>query len=166
MIVRPTSAEDAEDVSAILRASYGRLLREAYSASVLERLLPVLARANPTLLASGAYFIALDADGRGAGCGGWSFERPETAHRSEGLGHIRHFATDPDLTGRGVGRALFDACSDQARAAGVREFEAYATLNAEGFYAALGFVRVGRIDVQIADAAFPSLRMRRRMDAP
>jgi predicted N-acetyltransferase YhbS len=64
--------------------------------------------------------------------------------------------------GRGVGRALYECCARDARAAGARDFEAQASLNGEPFYAALGFVRIGPIDVPMGrDLVFPSILMRR-----
>jgi hypothetical protein len=56
------------------------------------------------------------------------------------LGHIRQFATHPNWTRRGIGRALFERCVADARAAGVCTFECYSSIGAERFYRALGSV--------------------------
>ncbi|MDZ7829723.1 MAG: GNAT family N-acetyltransferase [Halofilum sp. (in: g-proteobacteria)] len=76
------------------------------------------------------------------------------------LGHVRHFATHPDWTGRGIGRAIHERSRDQALAAGILRFACYASLNAVPFYAALGFRPVRRVEVPIAhNIAFPAMLM-------
>ena len=76
------------------------------------------------------------------------------------LGHIRHFATHPNWTRRGIGRALFDRCVADARAAGVCTFECYSSIGAEGFYRALGFSTVEPMKLALAEnLAIPGVRM-------
>jgi predicted N-acetyltransferase YhbS len=163
-IVRTSTTQDADRVSAVLAASYAILLRGAYDDDVLAATLPFMTRANPALLSSGAYYVA-ESEGRIVGSGGWSFNRPGSDETEAGLAHIRHFAVHPDWARRGVGRALYDACEVQARATGARRFECYATLSGERFYAALGFRTVGRIDVRMGEDIFlPSLLMERDID--
>jgi N-acetylglutamate synthase-like GNAT family acetyltransferase len=147
--VRVARPEDAEAVTRLLEASYPELLPSAYDAQFLERALKLITRANPKLLSSGTYYVAENADGLLVGCGGWTRERPGTAEVEPHLGHIRHFGTHPAWIRRGVGRAIYSRCRDTARVAGVRTFEAYAGLNAETFYHALGFERVREIDVEL-----------------
>lgn len=121
-----------------------------------------MTKANPSLLASGTYFIAETKTHATVGCGGWTHQKPGSGETATGMGHIRHFATDADWTGRGIGRTIYDCCERQARAAGMKSFECYASLNAEGFYAALGFTVVDRIELPMGDGLFlPSLHMRR-----
>lgn len=164
--IRPTRPDDKAVVEAILNASYPTLMAGAYDAGLLARALPRITRANPALLASGTYFVA-ECRGEPVGCGGWSCERPGTGMVEIDLGHVRHFATLPDFLGRGVGRALYGRCASQAWSAGVRRLECYSSLNGEPFYAALGFARLGPIDVAMGpDVIFPSILMTRRIDPP
>ena len=161
--IRQATPQDEAAVSALLHASYPALMAPAYDAALLRAALPAIARANPALLASGTYFVAEAGAGRPVGCGGWTTERPGGGVEP-GLGHVRHFATHADWAGRGVGRALSAACETQARTRGVGAFECYASLNAEGFYAALGFETLGPMQVHLGpDLAFPALRMRRAL---
>jgi GNAT superfamily N-acetyltransferase len=164
MHVRPATASDAPTVAAILAASYPALMRSAYPAEFLARALPRITRPNSTLLASGLYYLA-EAEGGGAlGCGGWSASPPGSDARAPGIAHIRHFATHPAWTGRGAGRAIYRRCEADAHAAGFTRFICYASLNGEGFYAALGFRRLRRIDVPMGpDLAFPSILMSREI---
>jgi N-acetylglutamate synthase-like GNAT family acetyltransferase len=160
--IRTATPDDADAVTGVLTASYPVLMDEAYDMATLAVALPYMVRANPTLLASGCYYMAETADGMAVGCGGWSHERPGSGEREPGLAHVRHFATHPDWAGRGVGRALFGTCVRAASAQGVHRFEVYASLNAEGFYRALGFETIESLDIPMGDGTvFPSLRMAR-----
>lgn len=164
MLVRTATPDDMATVSAILAASYPSLMRGAYPDDLLARALPRITSANPALLASGTYYLAEAEDGSAAGCGGWSHRPPEEDRREQGVAHIRHFATHQDWAGKGVGRAIFHRCEAEARAAGFTRFTCYSSLNGEGFYAALGFLRVREISVPMGpDLRFPSILMVREI---
>ena len=158
--VRPARPDDAERVGRILEASYPALMADAYAPDVLARALPLITRPHPRLLRSGSYYLC-EAEGEAVGCGGWSFEVPGGGPTEPGVAHIRHFATDARWAGRGVGRALYRRCEAEARAAGARQFDCFASLNGEGFYTALGFDRIGAMEAPMGDFAFPSILMRR-----
>lgn len=147
--LRVATPQDAEAVSELLRASYPRLMRYAYDEEVLAPALELMTKANPSLLGSGTYYLAELATGLLVGCGGWTPEWPGTKSVEPGLGHVRHFAVHPDWTRRGIGRAILTFCDRAARAAGVRTFECYSSLNAETFYRALGFVRIREMDIEL-----------------
>lgn len=137
--VRPATSADEDVVSAILEASYTNLWQGHYAEADLEALLPMVTRAQPQLLASGRYFLALSED-QYAGCGGWSLAVPGPSGKIiPGCGHIRHFAVHPDYLRKGVGRALYDACLSQARDEGLARLEAWSSLQAVPFYERLGF---------------------------
>ncbi len=160
--VRAATPADAAGVAAVLEASYPRLMAAAYAPELLARALPLMVRPNPALLASGTYYVAEMDYGAVVGCGGWTRERPGCREVEPGLAHIRHFATRAESAGRGVGRAIYRRCEAQALAAGITVFECYASLNAERFYAALGFAAVGRFDVPLGGSLLlPSVVMRR-----
>jgi GNAT superfamily N-acetyltransferase len=121
IVVRVAGLDDAEVVGSVLLNSYPSLMAPGYAADVLARALPFLVRANPALLRSGPYYLAALSDGTVTDCGGWTLDRPGavSAPIDLTLGHIRHFATHPDWTRRGIGRALIDRCIADARAVGV-----------------------------------------------
>ncbi len=159
--VRIARPEDAAAVERVLKASYPVLMAPAYDAGLLALALPLMTTPQPRLLGSGTFYVC-EADGRAVGCGGWSFEKPGTSDAEPGIAHIRHFATDRDWTGRGIGRLVYSRCERQARAAGVRVFECYSSLNGEDFYAALGFVRIGPIEIPMGRRIkLPSIHMSR-----
>ncbi|AWB25603.1 GNAT family N-acetyltransferase [Methylobacterium currus] len=161
--IRPARPDDGDAVTAVLSASYPVLRAASYEADTLARALPLMVRANPTLLASGSFHLAKRLDSV-VGVGGWTPERPGTGEIEPGLGHIRHFAVHPAWTGCGVGRSLFSACRAHAQECGVPAFECYASLNAEPFYRALGFRAFGRREIPMGGtAAFPAVLMRCRL---
>lgn len=160
--VRVAKPEDHEAVGVLLEASYPVLMRDSYDPAALAAALPAMTKANPVLLSSGLYYLAETGDGLAVGCGGWSFERPGKGDVASGLAHLRHFATHPDWTGRGVGRTIYALCETAARAESVNRFECFSSLNADGFYAALGFRLIERIELPFGpDCSLPSLWMGR-----
>jgi predicted N-acetyltransferase YhbS len=160
--IRVAGPEDAPAVRSVLEDSYPALMAGAYPADLLARALTLIVRPHPRLLAGGTYFLA-EADGQAVGCGGWSFWMPGCAEQT-GLAHIRHFAVRSGSAGQGIGRALYERCALDAGAAGASRFEVQSSLNGEAFYAALGFGRVGPIDVPMGPGLdFPSILMRREI---
>jgi GNAT superfamily N-acetyltransferase len=160
--IRTATLADADPVSRVLLASYQPLLNGHYDDALLARALPLVTRANPRLLSSKQYYVAESEEGRCIGCGGWTRERPSTGDAIDGVGHIRHFATAAEWSGLGVGKALLSHSIRSAEKQGVFVLECLATRNAEGFYMAAGFRRIGPIDVSLGDGvALPSLLMRR-----
>ncbi|WP_299698932.1 GNAT family N-acetyltransferase [uncultured Tateyamaria sp.] len=156
MIIRPTTKADMAVVDALLARTYPKLLKANYPPSVLVTALPIISRARPELLVCGTYYV-VEEDGAVLGAGGWTRDK-----RDRRLGHIRHVVTDDRALRRGVGRRLMSHCFDVARAAGVKRMECWATRTAVPFYAAVGFVEAGPIDVQLQSGiVFPSVRMLR-----
>ncbi len=158
-LVRIATPDDSDAIGAVLTASYPALMSGSYTDAVMAATLPLMTKANPVLLDSGRFYIAFEPGGQAVGCGGWSHERPGSEERETGLAHIRQFATHKDWVGQGVGRTLFEACAEAARQEDVGRFEVYASLNGEGFYAALGFETIAPFDAQIGETPLPSIRM-------
>ena len=158
--VRVSIPDDSALVSSLLRESFPVLMRSAYDAKLLERVLPRMTIAQSDLLASGSYYVAEAPDGKIIGCGGWTKERPGTNEIIAKVGHIRHFGVHPRWTRRGVGKALYLQCERDARHAGISRLECYSSLNGEVFYSALGFRRLAQIEVEMFDELrFPSVHM-------
>ena len=149
---------DLADVDRLLARSYGRLLRRDYPPSVMVTVVPLLMRAKPGLLASGRYFVVEGAGGRLLAAGGYSLARNGLAVAAE----MRHVATDPDVIRQGIGRLLVMGVFAAAKAEGVGRFHCLSSLTAVPFYAALGFVPLGLVDMPMTPAIhFPVMRMQR-----
>lgn len=162
--LRVAIPEDGAAVSELLSLSYAALMAEAYPDVLLAKALPLITKANPTLLASGRYAVIADETGRLLACGGWSVERPGSREVIPGLAHIRHFAVHPDAVRRRLGRQLYGWCAQAARAQGMNVFECHASLNAEAFYRALGFERSQEMSLRLtADVMLPAIEMRKEI---
>ena len=158
--IRIATPDDAEGVSDVLRASYGTLLPAHYTPAEMAAMLPIIVRANPKLLASGTYYVAVEGDAY-LGCGGWTpANHARVADSTPGLGAIRHFATHPGHLRRGVGSAMYREAERTARLAGMTRFQCMAARGAERFYESLGFVVDGPFDLPLEDGVvMPSIRM-------
>lgn len=110
------------------------------------------------LIADGTYWLVF-ADGRLAGCGGWSFRAtlyggthaaelrdPALLDPARDAARIRAMYTDSAMARRGIGRAVLGLCEDAARAAGFGRATMMATLAGEPLYAACGYRVVERVD--------------------
>jgi N-acetylglutamate synthase-like GNAT family acetyltransferase len=137
--IRIATSHDEAPVSALLKASYPELMRTDYEPEVLELAIPLMTKANSNLLNARTYFVAETVDRSVVGCGGWTMERPGTGEIVERLSHLRHFATHPSFTGKGIGRAMYETCEKDAKRAGIDRLECYASLNAQSSYNGLGF---------------------------
>lgn len=152
MQIRIALPEDAAAVTELLLRTYPVLMASSYDPDALAGALPVMTKANPELLASGRYYVAEEA-GRLVGCGGWSLDQPGSGKVEVGLSHLRHFATDPEMTRRGIGRSIILQCAADARKEGATRFQAFAGLNAEPFYRSLGLVRLSVFDLAMGPTA-------------
>lgn len=155
--VRIARPGDLAAVDAVLARAYPRLLKPDYPPSVLVTALPLISRAQPSLLASGTYFVAEEDGGQVVGAGGWTKDRS-----SAELGHIRHVVTDDRVTRQGVARAVMERVFDTARSKGIAHLLCFATRTAVPFYEAMGFATIGPMEMTLRPGiVFPAIRMER-----
>jgi len=160
ILVRLATPADIGAVDALLSRSYGPLLRADYPPSTLVLALPRMARAQPALLASGRYFLA-ERDGLLVGAGGWSLDAPGGGASSQGVGHVRHVATDARAVRGGIGRTLMEHVMRDAAGQGIWQLSCLSTLTAVPFYGALGFEVVRPVTLSFGGAPFPVVEMKR-----
>ena len=119
------------------------------------------------LVADRTYFL-VEADGRLAGCGGWSRRATlyggdhSTALRDAALldpardaARVRAMYTNPDFARRGVGRLILALCEAAAAAEGFTRVQLMATLSGEPLYRACGYQQIERT----ASAAVDGVRV-------
>jgi N-acetylglutamate synthase-like GNAT family acetyltransferase len=162
-IVRQASTEDADAVDRLLQRSYPRLLAKHYEDSLLQQALPLMTRARPELLVADYWFVAETDEGRIVGCGGWTAHDPEDNTEQPRIGHVRHFATDPDFTRQGIGSSLIHEVFETARNEGIEELHCLSTIAAREFYGSHGFESIADAYVSIGELEFPAIRMKRRL---
>jgi GNAT superfamily N-acetyltransferase len=160
--IRPTTARDLPRIDALLSESYPALLKADYPPSVLVTALPLIARANPSLLRSGTYFMAEDAEGRALAAGGWTWSAPQGGVGRRDLGHVRHVVTHPDAVRMGLASAILERCFREARRAGLTWMMVQSTRNAVPFYRAIGFEERTEIEITLRPGiTFPAVEMAR-----
>ncbi|CAN7767578.1 GNAT family N-acetyltransferase [Variovorax sp. LjRoot84] len=116
------------------------------------------------------YFV-VDADGRLAGCGGWSrratlYGGDQSPGRSAVLldpakdaARVRAMYTHPQHTRKGVGRLILSLCEGAARSEGFKKVELMATMAGEPLYRACGYEPCERLTDDRGGVAVPILRM-------
>jgi|SRR5215217_661238 len=123
------------------------------------------------LVADGTYFVIEDADGRIAGCGGWS--RRATLYGGDhspgrdaavlepavDAARVRAMYTSPDFARRGVGRLILSLCEAAARAEGFRSLELAGTLSGQPLYEACGYGVIEPFTDDRGGEPVPLLRM-------
>jgi GNAT superfamily N-acetyltransferase len=160
--IRPTTSRDLPRIDALLQAAYPALLKPDYPPSVLVTALPLISRANPSLLRSGTYHLAEDDEGEALAAGGWSHSGPQGGVGPRDLGHVRHVVTHPRAVRRGLAAAILERCFSEARAQGITWMMAQATRTAVPFYRAMGFEARAEIEVLLRPGiAFPAVEMAR-----
>jgi N-acetylglutamate synthase-like GNAT family acetyltransferase len=161
--IRSAGLDDQELVRSVLERSYPAGLADHYEPALLTRALPVLCAPSAELLNSTRYHLVLR-EAEAVACGGWSVDPPPQAQAAGKIAVIRRFAVVPELAGQGIGRSLFEHCLGEARAYGAERLLVRASLNAEPFYARLGFERLYPIDKPLAGgSALPCVLMEREL---
>ncbi|HWE46655.1 MAG TPA: GNAT family N-acetyltransferase [Caulobacteraceae bacterium] len=160
LTVRKARMDERAALEALIAASARELGGRDYSRAQLDRAIGNVFGVDSELIEDGTYLVA-EIDGAAAGCGGWSrrktlFGADGRAGRDPGrldpakdAARIRAFFVHPDFARRGVGRALYDRCEMEARAAGFGALELMATLGGIPLYSALGFEPAASIDYDL-----------------
>ena len=163
MDVRTARASDLAEIDSLLARSYPVLLKKDYPPSLLVTAIPLIARAQPGLIASGTYFV-VELEGHIVGAGGWTIAAPGGGPAADGIGNIRHVVSDHRKTRQGIGRALMGHVIADAAARGARRLDCLSTLMAVPFYAACGFEEVGPVSVPLRPGIdFPAVLMRQSL---
>jgi len=122
------------------------------------------------LIADGTYFL-VEADGRVAGCGGWSrratpYGGDHTPDRDPRLldpaseaARVRAMYTHPDFARRGVGRLILALCESAAAAQGFARLEMMATMAGRELYARCGYQPIEAIEDARGGEPVPLVRM-------
>ena len=155
--LRPATPADTDAVDLLLAGTFPRMLRSDYPPSVLVTAVPRIARANPRLIASGTFYLAVSG-GQLVGVGGWL-----PLGSSGTAAEVRQLVVDWRHARRGIGRHLMDRILAEVAAWGATRLEAQATRTAVPFYRAMGFIGRTETVVPLAPGiGFPVLGMRLR----
>lgn len=144
MEIREVRPEEHEEAGRITRLAYEEFGAEGWSDGYADRLADIAGRADRTTVLVAVEdgrilgTSTLELDGRVEG----GYPRPPLR---PGEAHVRMLGVAPDARGRGVGRALMEACIARARDAGKTFLSLHTTEEmtaARTMYADLGFRRM------------------------
>jgi len=151
---RLASPQDIPALESLMTASIRVLLRAHLSAEEIAASFSVMGL-DTQLIDDGTYYT-VEAEGRLAGCGGWSrratlFGGDHSSGRSTALldpahdaARIRAMYTHPDFARRGVGRKILALCETGAADEGFRRLELAATMAGLPLYRECGYAEIER----------------------
>ena len=176
--LRRATLADLPSLGPLIAASARELSRGDYTPEQVEGALRGAFGTDTQLIRDGSYFV-IEAEGRLAGCGGWSrrrtlFGSDARAGRdateldpARDAAKIRAFFIHPDFARRGLGSAMLERCEQDAMAHGFTRFELMGTLPGVRLYAARGYRAGERIEWPLGDGlAIPFIPMSKDADPP
>lgn len=171
---RLAGVDDVPALAALIDAAISRLQRPYLDERQVAASRGIMGL-DTQLIADGTYFV-VEADGRLAGCGGWSrratlYGGDHSPGRSAAFldpardaARIRAMYTHPDHVRRGVGSLILKLCEEAARSEGFARAELMATMAGEPLYRARGYEPLERVADDRGGAAVPLVRMAKRLD--
>jgi GNAT superfamily N-acetyltransferase len=146
---------DLPALEAVMAASIAELQKGFLSPGQIEASRTIMGL-DRQLVADRTYFV-VEADGRIAGCGGWSrratlYGGDHSPGRDAALldpakdaARVRAMYTHPDFARRGVGRLILALCEQAARAEGFKRLELMGTLSGQPLYVSAGYAVIEEI---------------------
>lgn len=132
--LRPVRASDLDAVAAMQEISIMALGAPIYGAAKARAWARLGYQFRRDLLGDGGFWVA-EQDERILGVGGWS---PDSVEPD--LAWIRYLFVHPQAVRRGIGRRLVERAERSAYAAARPRLHVWSSLNAVGFYRAVGFL--------------------------
>jgi GNAT superfamily N-acetyltransferase len=168
---RLATSHDVPELTPLIEEAIGERLKEFLDPAQIESSRAIMGL-DTQLIEDGTYFV-VEADGRIAGCGGWSrratlYGGDHSAGRDAALldpavdaAKVRAMYTHPAFARRGVGRLILRLCEDAARSAGFTTIELVATMSGLPLYQAAGFEPTEHLTDATGGAPVPLVRMRK-----
>ena len=132
--LRPVRASDLDAIAAMQETSIMTLGAPTYGEAKARAWARLGYQFRHDLLGEGGFWVA-EQDQRLLGVGGWS---PDSLEAD--LAWIRYLFVHPEVARRGIGRRLVEHAERSAYAAERPRLRVWSSLNAVGFYRAVGFL--------------------------
>jgi len=161
-IIRKANLSDRAAIQQLIAESARGLSRDDYSEQQVEGAIKTVFGVDTNLILDRTYFVA-DNAGELIGCGGWSkrktlFGGDQYATRDAAeldpkteAAKIRAFFIHPRHARKGLGRAILEACENEARAAGFQTLELMSTLPGIKLYQSCGYEGTARIELEVGE---------------
>lgn len=166
---RLAGIEDIAALEAVMARAIAELQRSFLTPAQIEASRTIMGL-DRQLIADGTYFV-VEANGRVAGCGGWSrratlYGGDHSPGRDAALldpaleaARVRAMYTDPAFARRGVGRRILALCEEAARAEGFTRLELMATLSGRELYRRCGYLEIEKVVDDRGGEPVPLVRM-------
>jgi GNAT superfamily N-acetyltransferase len=174
-VLRCAASSDVPELQRLIADSVRGLSKDVYSPAQIDSSVDHVFGVDSQLIADGTYYVIVEKNEIIA-AGGWSarqtlyggdqmkdsVEADLTIDPATSPARIRAFFVDPGWARRGLGRRIYEACEQAARARGFRRFELLGTLPGVPLYRALGFDEIEAVDVPLPGGlTLPCIRMAR-----
>src|ERR1041385_263460 len=131
-LLRKATIDEIAEISVLIAESVRGLGKGYYDDRQIDLSVKTVFGVDRELIDDGTYFVA-EIEGRVVGCGGWG--RRQTIYGASVYGEsrdsplldpasdpakIRAFFIHPDAARKGIGRAILNACEEEARQRGFR----------------------------------------------
>ena len=136
VIIRDAKPDDLDGIAELQTRTIMAFGVETYGEETCRAWAKIGVQVRHTLLASGTFFVAEWVDTL-AGISGWTADS-----REPDCAWPRYVFVSPTVARHGIGRKLMQAVEHSVHAAGRTRLQVWASLNAVGFYEALGYRRV------------------------
>jgi len=169
--LRLATEEDIPALHGLIAASVRGLQAGDYTQAQMDGALGTVLGLDTQLIHDRTYFVA-EADGKLAGCGGWSKRKtlfgadrgpgrePELLDPTTDAAKVRAIFVHPEFARRGLGSLILKRVEDEAAAAGFKRYEMGSTLTGVPLYLLKGYVEVERIAVPLGNGeALPVVKM-------
>ena len=175
-MLRCAVPSDVPELQRLIAGSVRGLSKDVYSSEQIDSSVVHVFGVDSQLIADGTYYVIVEKNEIIA-AGGWSARKTLyggdqmkdtaaavdlTIDPATSPARIRAFFVDPAWARRGLGRRIYEACEQAARARGFRRFELLGTLPGVPLYRALGFDEIEAVDVPLPGGlTLPCIRMAR-----
>ncbi|MDR3741897.1 MAG: GNAT family N-acetyltransferase [Terracidiphilus sp.] len=170
-LLRLATEEDMPALHGLIEASVRGLQAGDYTQAQMDGALGTVLGLDTQLIRDRTYFVA-EADGKLAGCGGWSKRKtlfgadhgpgrePELLDPATDAAKVRAIFVHPEFARLGLGSLILERVEDEAAAAGFTRYEMGSTLTGVPLYRLKGYVEVERIAVPLGNGeALPVVKM-------
>lgn len=175
--IRKAVFEDVPEIEELIAESARGLSVGDYSARQIELSVKSVFGVDIELIADKTYFVA-EANGKIAGCGGWS--KRKTLYGASSFAHsresgmldaktdaakIRAFFIHPGWARKGIGKSILETCEAEAKSHGFQSAEMMSTLPGVRLYKACGYAGDERVSIPVGEGVeIICIRMSKKLD--
>lgn len=163
LTIRKATLDDQTAIKVLIAESVRGLSRDFYNKQQIELSIKTVFGVDTELIEDETYFV-VEANGRIAGCGGWS--KRKTLYGASVYSHsrdsakldperdaakIRAFFIHPEYARKGIGKMILESCEREAKSFGFKSAEMMATLPGIKFYTVCGYAGDEEVKIPVGE---------------